>query len=106
MTKADIIESVYAHVKLSKKESVEIVEFLLESMKNALERGENVKISGFGSFHVRIKESRLGRNPQTGGKMKLPARRVLAFRASQVLKNVLNAVPTAARAPRTNGRLP
>lgn len=90
MTKADIIESVYTQVKLTKKESAEIVELVLETLKNTLEKGERIKISGFGNFHVRTKKSRLGRNPQTGTEIMISARRVLTFRPSQVLKNALN----------------
>src|SRR5437588_510415 len=103
MTKADIIESVYAHVKLSRKESADVVELVLESLKASLERGEKAKIYGFGNFHVRTKKSRLGRNPQTGKKIEIPARRVLTFRPSQVLKNALN---PAERKPssKRNGR--
>ena len=93
MTKADIIEGVYANVKLSKKESTEIVELVLETMKETLERGEKIKISGFGNFHVRSKKSRVGRNPQTGEEIEITARRVLTFRPSQVLKNALNNAP-------------
>jgi integration host factor subunit alpha len=93
MTKADIIESVYTHVKLTKKESAEIVELVLETLKDTLERGEKVKISGFGNFHVREKKSRVGRNPQTGQEIEISARRVLTFRPSQVLKSALNTTP-------------
>ena len=109
MTKADIIESLYAQVKLSKKESTEIVELVIESMKSTLERGEDVKISGFGIFHVKAKERRVGRNPQTGTELEISARLVPSFRPSQVLKDEINATPVAAdpkRAGKTNGRLP
>lgn len=99
MTKADIIETVYAKVKLTKKESAEIVELVLESLKNSLERGEKVKISGFGNFSVRTKKSRIGRNPQTGQEIAIAARRVLTFRPSQVLKNALNAPTDTPPAP-------
>ena len=90
MTKADIIESVYKQVGFSKKESAEIVEIVFDTIKETLERGEKIKISGFGNFIVRDKKSRVGRNPQTGKEIEISARRVLTFRASQVLKNVLN----------------
>ncbi len=91
MTKADIVESVYANVKLSKKESTDVVELVLEVMKDRLEQGEKVKISGFGNFMVKSKRSRPGRNPLTGAQIEISARRVLVFRASQVLKSALNA---------------
>ncbi|MFW5878538.1 MAG: integration host factor subunit alpha [Myxococcota bacterium] len=90
MTKADIIESVYGKVGLSKKESAEIVEAVFDTMKDILERGEKIKISGFGNFIVRDKRSRIGRNPQTGEEIEIGARRVLTFRPSQVLKTTLN----------------
>lgn len=90
MTKAEIIEAVYRQVGFSKKESAEIVELVFDTLKETLERGEKVKISGFGNFIVRDKKSRVGRNPQTGRELQISARRVLTFRSSQVLKNVLN----------------
>lgn len=91
MTKADIIERVYERVGFSKKESAEIVELVFDTIKETLERGEKIKISGFGNFVVREKNSRIGRNPQTGEEIEISARRVLTFRPSQVLKNALNA---------------
>ena len=66
MTKADIIESVYEKVGFSKKEAAEVVEMVFDTIKETLERGEKIKISGFGNFIVRDKKSRVGRNPQTG----------------------------------------
>lgn len=95
MTKADIIEAVYTNVKLSKKDAAEVVELVLETMKTTLEKGEKLKISGFGNFHVRVKKSRVGRNPQTGQEIEIGSRRVLTFRPSQVLKNALNGTPDA-----------
>jgi integration host factor subunit alpha len=90
MTKADIIESVYERVGFSKKESAEIVELVFDQLKETLERGDKVKISGFGNFLVRFKKARVGRNPQTGKEIEISARRVLTFRPSQVLKAALN----------------
>jgi integration host factor subunit alpha len=90
VTKADIIESVYEKVGFSKKEASEIVEMVFDTIKETLERGEKIKISGFGNFLVRDKKSRVGRNPQTGEEIEISARRVLTFRPSQVLKNALN----------------
>ncbi len=66
MTKADIIEGVYEKVGFSKKESAEIVELVFDTVKETLERGDKIKISGFGNFQVRQKNARVGRNPQTG----------------------------------------
>jgi integration host factor subunit alpha len=91
MTKADIIENVYEKVGgFSKKEAAEIVEVVFDTIKETLERGEKIKISGFGNFVVRDKNSRAGRNPQTGQEITISARRVLTFKPSQVLKNALN----------------
>src|SRR5689334_6589785 len=90
MTKADIIESVYEKVGFSKKESAEIVELVFDTLKETLEQGDKVKISGFGNFQVRFKKARVGRNPQTGKEIEISARRVLNFRPSQVLKAALN----------------
>jgi integration host factor subunit alpha len=90
MTKADIIEHVYEKVGLSKKESTRIVEMVFEIIKDTLERGEKIKISRFGNFVVREKRTRRGRNPQTGQEIEISSRRVLTFKASPVLKKVLN----------------
>ena len=90
MTKADIIEQIYEKVGFSKKESAEIVELVFNTMKETLENGEKIKISGFGNFVVRSKRPRIGRNPQTGQEIEISARKVLTFRPSQVLKAALN----------------
>lgn len=90
MTKADIVEKVYAKIGFSKKEASELVELVFDSLKTVLENGDKVKISGFGNFVVRGKNERVGRNPQTGEQIKISARRVLTFRPSQVLKAMLN----------------
>ena len=86
---SDIIESVYEKVGFSKKEAADVVEMVFDTIKETLERGEKIKISGFGNFIVRDKKSRVGRNPQTGEEIEISARRVLTFRPSQVLKNAL-----------------
>ena len=97
MTKADIIEAVYEKVGgFSKKEAAEIVESVFGQIKDTLERGEKIKISGFGNFIVREKKARIGRNPQTGEEITISARRVLTFKPSQVLKNILNPAPPPA----------
>ncbi len=91
MTKADIVETVYEKVGgFSKKEAAEVVESVFSMIKNTLERGEKIKISGFGNFQVRDKNERVGRNPQTGEEITISARRVLTFKPSQVLKVILN----------------
>jgi len=90
MTKADLIESIYEKVGLSKKESSQIVEQIFDLIRARLESGGKVKISGFGNFNIREKHVRRGRNPQTGDEIKIAARNVLTFKASPVLKKALN----------------
>ena len=91
MTKAEIVQAVYSRLGgFSKKESADLVDLVFETMKETLGRGEKIKISGFGNFVVRDKNSRTGRNPQTGQEITITARRVLTFKPSQVLKNSLN----------------
>ncbi|MCK6529980.1 integration host factor subunit alpha [Myxococcota bacterium] len=92
MTKADLIESVYVQAGFSKKEAADVVDLVFETIKETLERGEKIKISGFGNFVVREKRSRVGRNPQTGREITISERRVLTFKPSQVLKDALNGV--------------
>jgi integration host factor subunit alpha len=90
MTKVDIVSSVYEKVGFSKKEAMRVVETIFDILKEALERGEKVKISGFGNFMVRKKRARRGRNPQTGDDIEISSRKILTFKPSQVLKNELN----------------
>jgi integration host factor subunit alpha len=90
MTKADIVETIYGKVGFSRKESAEIVDLVFDLMKETLEAGNKIKISGFGNFIVREKRSRKGRNPQTGQEIQISARRVLTFKPSQVLRKALN----------------
>jgi integration host factor subunit alpha len=92
MTKAEIVQALYTRVGgFSKKESADIVDLVFEMMKETLGRGEKIKISGFGNFVLRDKRQRPGRNPQTGDPIKISERRVLTFKASQILKQALNA---------------
>jgi len=91
MTKADLVERVYENIGFSKKEAAQIVESVFEVMKTALEKGDKVKISGFGNFVVQQKQARRGRNPQTNQSLVIDARRVLTFKPSPVLKTALNA---------------
>lgn len=90
MTKADLVETIYEKIGFSRKESAEIVDLVFDLMKETLENGEKIKISGFGNFLVRQKRSRKGRNPQTGEEIEISARRVLTFKPSQVLRKALN----------------
>lgn len=98
MTKAEIVERIYEKVEkdgFSKKEAAEVVEAIFEVIKLHLERGEKVKISGFGNFVVHTKRPRKGRNPQTGAEIVISGRRVLSFKPSQVLKKTINSANAA-----------
>lgn len=90
LTRADLAEAVYREVGLSRNESADLVESVLEEISDALVKGENVKISSFGSFVVREKGGRMGRNPKTGEEVPIEPRRVLTFRASHVMKDIIN----------------
>ncbi|MEE8319183.1 MAG: integration host factor subunit alpha [bacterium] len=90
MTKADIVEMVHEKTGFSKKESSEAVESILEILKGKLEQGDKVKLSGFGNFVIRRKDVRKGRNPKTGEEMEISARKVLTFKPSQKLKDLIN----------------
>lgn len=90
VTRADLAEAVYEEVGLSRNESSELVESVLNEVSKALIEGENVKISSFGSFTIREKGERIGRNPKTGVEVPILPRKVLVFRASHVLKDRVN----------------
>ena len=89
MTKAEIATIICDRVGLSKKESAQIVEIVLDEIKDVLAAGEDVKISGFGHFIVREKNARRGRNPKTGESITIDSRKVVTFRASQLVKDQL-----------------
>jgi integration host factor subunit alpha len=86
LTRADLAETINRKMGFSRAESLDMVEAILDKMSDALSRGENVKISGFGSFVLRDKNERIGRNPKTGVEVPITPRRVMTFRASQLLK--------------------
>jgi integration host factor subunit alpha len=90
-TRLDLTEAVYREVGLSRNESAELVESILSHVSDALVRGEQVKISSFGTFQVRQKGARMGRNPKTGEEVPIEPRRVLVFRPSHILKDRINA---------------
>ena len=90
VTRAHLAEAVYQEIGLSRNESAELVETVLQEISDSLTRGESVKISSFGSFSVRQKGPRVGRNPKTGQEVPILPRRVLVFRASNVLKSRIN----------------
>lgn len=86
LTKADIAEQLFTQLGMSKREAKDMVEAFFEEIRQALERGEQVKISGFGNFDLREKNQRPGRNPKTGEDIPISARRVVTFRPGQKLK--------------------
>src|SRR6202522_4606845 len=90
LTRADLTEAVFQAVGLSRNESAQMVEDMLEEISAALARGEAVKLSSFGTFTVRQKSQRMGRNPKTGDEVPIAPRRVLVFRPSHVLKSMIN----------------
>ncbi len=90
VTRADLCEAVYQKLGLSRNESSELVETVLREISSTLERGETVKLSSFGSFIVRQKGERVGRNPKTGVEVPITRRRVLVFKPSNVMKAVIN----------------
>jgi integration host factor subunit alpha len=90
VTRADLCEAVYQKVGLSRAESSELVEMVLQEISDCLARGEAVKLSSFGSFLVRSKGQRMGRNPKTGEEVPIEPRRVMVFKPSNVLKDRIN----------------
>ena len=87
LTRAEIAEAINRRLGLSRTESLAMVEAILRLMGDALAKGENVKVSGFGTFLLRDKSERVGRNPKTGVEVPITPRRVLTFRASQMLRD-------------------
>ena len=86
LTRIELSEAVYREVGLSRNESAELVETVLNHISNALIKGEQVKISAFGTFNTRNKKQRIGRNPKTGTELHITSRRVISFKASQIMK--------------------
>ena len=87
LTRADLTETLHRQIGLSRADSSSLVEGILDEMTGALSSGENVKVSGFGSFVLRDKGGRIGRNPKTGVEVPIAPRRVLTFRASQTMRD-------------------
>src|SRR5207342_3389411 len=106
MTKADLVEEVAKVTELTRKDSEVIVDTLFESVIKALKTGDKLEVRGFGSFRVRQRNARVGRNPKTGEKVEVPAKRVPYFKPSKELKDLINdgaGHPPAAASPSTNG---
>ncbi|MBI1328171.1 MAG: integration host factor subunit alpha [Alphaproteobacteria bacterium] len=90
ITRADLADALYKHLGLSRSESADLVELVLNTMTDQIVAGNTVKISGFGAFEVRQKGERIGRNPKTGVEVPITPRKVLTFRASHLLKEKMN----------------
>ena len=99
MTKADLVEEVAKVTELTRKDSEVIVDTLFESVIKALRAGDKLEVRGFGSFRVRQRNARVGRNPKTGEKVEVPAKRVPYFKPSKELKDVINTEAAASSAP-------
>ncbi|MEI7445433.1 MAG: integration host factor subunit alpha [Burkholderiales bacterium] len=95
LTKAELAEMLFERVGLNKREAKDMVETFFDEIRDALERGESVKLSGFGNFQLRDKPQRPGRNPKTGEEIPISARRVVTFHASQKLKALIERLPQA-----------
>ena len=95
LTRADLSESVHKYVGLSRTESADLVKSVLDAITETLETGDSVKLSSFGTFMVRHKNGRIGRNPKTGEEVPITPRRVLVFRPSHVLKSHVNGESSA-----------
>jgi len=98
VTRAHLAEAVYQEVGLSRNDSAQLVDVILEEICKALIKGEMCKLSSFGSFQVRSKSQRIGRNPKTGEEVPILPRRVIVFRASHVLKDKINRAQTGSAA--------
>ena len=90
LTRADLSEAVHRQIGLSRTESADLVKLVLDTIGDMLVTGEAVKLSSFGTFMVRAKRERIGRNPKTGQEVPITPRRVLVFRPSQVMRNLIN----------------
>jgi integration host factor subunit alpha len=99
VTRVDLYEAVYREVGLTRSESLAMVELVLKEITDSLEKGETVKLSSFGSFIVRKKKQRIGRNPKTGTEVPISPRRVVVFKSSAILKQQINGKRSGAKTP-------
>ncbi|MBX3283095.1 MAG: integration host factor subunit beta [Acidobacteria bacterium] len=90
MTKADLVERVAVEAEMTKKDAEQLVEIIFDSITASLNRGEKIELRGFGSFRVRERNSRQGRNPKTGATVEIPAKRVAYFKPGKELKELIN----------------
>jgi integration host factor subunit beta len=91
MTKADLVEQVAKEAEMTKKDAEQLVEIIFDSITDSLNKGEKIELRGFGSFRVRERNSRMGRNPKTGDAVAIPAKRVAYFKPGKDLKELINA---------------
>ena len=98
MTKADLIEEVSRVVEMTRKESEVIVEAIFDSIVRSLRHADKIEIRGFGSFRTRQRQARIGRNPKTGTRVEVPAKKIPYFKPSKELKDVVNGSPAAGEA--------
>ena len=105
VTRADLCEAVYQKVGLSRTESATLVELVLKEITDCLERGDTVKLSSFGSFVVRKKGQRTGRNPKTGKEVPISPRRVMVFKPSAILKQRINSGPGGGERSEMTGKI-
>src|SRR4029079_843542 len=104
MTKADLVEEVAKVTELTRKDSEVIVDTMFESVIKALKTGDNLEVRGFGSFRARQRNARVGRNPKTGEKVEVPAKRVPYFKPSKELKDLINDDGVSAPVPPASAR--
>ncbi len=90
MTKADLVEKVAKEAEMTKKDAEQLVEIIFESIVDTLNKGEKIELRGFGSFRVRERDARKGRNPKTGSAVSIPAKRVAYFKPGKELKEIIN----------------
>jgi integration host factor subunit beta len=106
LTKADLIEEVLRVTELPRKESETIVETIFGSIIQSLQKGEKIEIRGFGSFRTRQRRGRVGRNPKTGAKVEVPAKKIPFFKPSKELKDFVNSAEAEASAGAASGNAP
>ena len=91
ITRADVVETIYEEIGLSRKDSTDVLDMILDEIVNELSNGNDVKLSSFGTFSLRDKKARAGRNPKTGVEAVISSRRVISFKPSQTMRKIINA---------------